>query len=370
MIFLSKRQDIDYAENKKEQVRLLSNFPANPLFLALATGANMLKQEIARPTTKNWVRQALNQPSSANFNQLAIFCTPTHAYCTKSPTATPKRIAIVSCIKTTTHPCCITVDDIVKHTAPIVAQRVPVFPGCVACAALAVLKAKPVDNFNDKEEVEEPRPPCIVSFLINNKEKLVNEPALLHQGPGPARAAKQQTSIEFNRTEREGINPELARLYLTWQLKEGLLQFNTDFAVNPCFSLLVCLKRLRTPLPPLLVVDTPFSRPCCCDFPMLFRPALVKPIRQGHQVGRGANQPSCCQHHQNQPQADCCIQVHPPLSNPIAQRFTLHFEANSSQAIAVVLTILVYFALRSAQLACFHAVIVFATFVPWFFDQK
>ncbi len=69
--------------------------------------------------------------------------------------------------------------------------------------------------------------------------------------------------------------------------------------------------------------------------------------------------------------------MHPPLSNPFAQRFTLHFEANSSQVIAAVLTIAVYFylggvaaALGSAQLAYFHTVIVFATFVPWFFDQK
>jgi hypothetical protein len=110
---------------------------------------------------------------------------------------------------------------------------------------------------------------------------------------------------------------------------------------------------------------------------MLFRPAPVKPFRQGHQAGQGANQPSHCQHHQNQPRADCCIQVRPPLSNPIAQRFTLHFEANSSQVIMAVLTIAVYFylgrvvvVLGSAQLTYFHAVIVFATFVPWIFDQK
>jgi hypothetical protein len=69
--------------------------------------------------------------------------------------------------------------------------------------------------------------------------------------------------------------------------------------------------------------------------------------------------------------------VHPPLSNPIAQRFTLHFEANFSQVIAVVLTIAVYFysgrvavALRSTQLAYFHVAIVFTTFVPWFFNQN
>jgi hypothetical protein len=37
---LSKRQEIDYAENKKERVTLLSIFPPNLLFLALAIGAN------------------------------------------------------------------------------------------------------------------------------------------------------------------------------------------------------------------------------------------------------------------------------------------------------------------------------------------
>jgi hypothetical protein len=151
------------------------------------------------------------------------------------------------------------------------------------------------------------------------------------------------TSIEFDRTKQEGVNTELACIYPTWQLKEGLPQFNVDFAVNACFSPLVCLKRPRTPSPPLLVVNKPFSRPCCCTFPMLFTPAMVKPIGQGHQAGGGANQQSCCQHHQNQPQADCCIQVRPPLSNPIAQRFTLHLEADSSQVITAVLTIAIYF---------------------------
>ncbi len=88
------------------------------------------------------------------------------------------------------HPHCITKDNIVEHTAPIVAQRVPIFPGHVIRAAHAVLKAEPVDA-NDKEEVEELQPPRIVSFLINNKYKLVNEPALLRQGPAPAHTAKQ-----------------------------------------------------------------------------------------------------------------------------------------------------------------------------------
>jgi hypothetical protein len=140
------------------------------------------------------------------------------------------------------HPCCITNDDIVEHTALIITQRVPILPGFVACAAHAVLKAKPVDNGN-KEEVEEPQTPCIISFLIDDEYKLVNKLALLRQGPAPARTAKQWTSIEFNRTKQEGVNPELARLYHTWQLEEGLLQFDVDFAVDACFSLLVHLKR-------------------------------------------------------------------------------------------------------------------------------
>ncbi len=281
--------------------------------------------------------------------------------------ATLNRIAIISHIETTTHPCCITDNDIVKHTAPIVAQRVPNLPGCVACAAHAVLKADPVEKDN-KEEVEELQPPCIVSFLINNKHELVNKPALLCQGPAPTRTAEQQTSIKFDGTKQASINPELACLYRTWQVKEGQPQFDADFAVDARFSWLVCLKRPHTPLPPLLVANEPFLRPHCCAFPVLFRPAPVKQIRQGHHSGQGANQLSCHQHHQNRPQADCRIQVHPPLSNPITQRFALHFEADSSQVIAAVLTITVYFylsgvavVLGSAQLAYFHVVIVFAT---------
>jgi hypothetical protein len=356
--------------------KIIINFPGNPLFLALATGAN----------TKTRDRKADNQELGLSSIESTFFgrfwptpCNILHAMCaypTKSPTAMPKRIAIISCIKMTTHPCCITDNNIVKHTAPIVEHRVPIFPGCNACAAHAVLKAKPV-NYNNHEEVEEPWPPHIVSFLINDKYKLVDKPALLRQGPAPVRAAKQGTSIKFNGTEQEGVNPELACLYRTWQLKEVLPQFDVDFAVDACFSPLVHFEGPRTPLPPLLVANKPFSRLCCCAFPVLFRPALVKPNRQGHQAGRGANQPSCCQHHQNWPRADCRIKVRPPLFNLIAQRFTLNFEADSSQVIVAVLTTAVYFylgrvavALGSAQLAYFHAVIVFATFVPQFFDQK
>jgi hypothetical protein len=53
-VFLSKCREIDYAENKKERVRILSNFPTNPAFLVLATGANVLKtRDVGEPTTKN-----------------------------------------------------------------------------------------------------------------------------------------------------------------------------------------------------------------------------------------------------------------------------------------------------------------------------
>ncbi len=134
----------------------------------------------------------------------------------------PKRIAIISCIVMTTHPHHITDNNIVEHTAPIVQQRVPFFPGCLAHAAHTVLKAEPVDD-NDEEEVEELQPPCIVSFLIDDKYKLVDEPALLRQRHVPVRTAKQRTSIKFDRTEQEGVNPELAHLYCTWQLEKGLL---------------------------------------------------------------------------------------------------------------------------------------------------
>jgi hypothetical protein len=80
----------------------------------------------------------------------------------------PKRIVVVSRVKMTMHPHCITDDDIVEHTAPIVSRRVPIFPGHVARAAHAVLEVKPVDDDN-KEEVEEMQPLCIVSFLIDDK---------------------------------------------------------------------------------------------------------------------------------------------------------------------------------------------------------
>jgi hypothetical protein len=46
--------------------------------------------------------------------------------------------------------------------------------------------------------------------------------------------------------------------------------------------------------------------------------------------------------------------VRPPLSNLIAQRFTLHFEANSSHVIAAVLTIAVCFYLGGVAVALGH----------------
>jgi hypothetical protein len=78
---LSKRGEINHAENKKEQVRILSSFLANPLCLEVTTGANTLKQETARPTTENWVCQAANQPFMAIFDHIfTIFLTPMGAY--------------------------------------------------------------------------------------------------------------------------------------------------------------------------------------------------------------------------------------------------------------------------------------------------
>ncbi len=38
----------------------------------------------------------------------------------------------------------------------------------------------------------------------------------------PPVPTKRQTSIKFNRTKQVGVNPELAHLYRTWQLEEGL----------------------------------------------------------------------------------------------------------------------------------------------------
>ncbi len=72
----------------------------------------------------------------------------------------PKRITIISHVKTTTHHGCITDNDILQHTALIVAQQVPTFPGCVAPDAHTVLKVEPVDNDDEYE--------------------IVNKPALLH----------------------------------------------------------------------------------------------------------------------------------------------------------------------------------------------
>jgi hypothetical protein len=48
------------------------------------------------------------------------------------------------------HLCHITDKDTVKHTAPNVAQRVPILPGCIAHVVNAVFKVEPV-NDNDKE---------------------------------------------------------------------------------------------------------------------------------------------------------------------------------------------------------------------------
>ena len=73
--------EIDHAENQKERIGLLSNFPANLLFFELATGASELKRETARPTTKNQDRRAENRPFKAVFDSIvAIFHTQLRAY--------------------------------------------------------------------------------------------------------------------------------------------------------------------------------------------------------------------------------------------------------------------------------------------------
>ena len=73
--------EIDHAENRKEQIGLLSNFPANLLFFELATGASELKRETARPTTKNQDRRVENRPFKAVFDSIvAIFHTQLRAY--------------------------------------------------------------------------------------------------------------------------------------------------------------------------------------------------------------------------------------------------------------------------------------------------
>ncbi len=195
----------------------------------------MLKREIARPTTKNWVRRASNRPFSANFNQLlAIFCTPTRVYCTKSLTAMPKRIGIISCIKTNKHPCCITDNDIVEHTAPIVTWNVEIFPGCIACAAHAVLKAKFVNN-NNKEEVEELGPPHIISFLINDEYKLVNKPALLRQGCGCCQATNfnrvQQNRVRWCEPRARAPLPHVAAQRGPTAIQCGLCRWRTLLSV-------------------------------------------------------------------------------------------------------------------------------------------
>jgi hypothetical protein len=64
------------------------------------------------------------------------------------------------------------------------------------------------------------------------------------------------------------------KAYRTYQLEEGLPQFNTDFAVDALFSLLILLECPHTPLPPLLAANKPYSRLCCHAFPMLLRPVI------------------------------------------------------------------------------------------------
>jgi hypothetical protein len=204
---LSKRCEIDHAENKKEQVRILSSFLANPSFLALATGANALKQETTRPTAKkNRVHQVANWPFTAVVDRIfTIFLTPTSAYRTKSLMAAPFRNPIV-CHINTMLPCCIlSANKIVKLTDPVIARRVPEVPvpfflqrDPVICDALTVFDKQP--DASD-EEVVPKVPGALQKVSIKDANELVVEPALLLQRPVPMCIAERQTSTKFDGTD-------------------------------------------------------------------------------------------------------------------------------------------------------------------------
>ena len=112
-----------FLSNRKEQIGLLSNFPANPLILELATGANKLKRETVRLITKNQDHQVENRSFICN-RIVVTFRTPLHAYQMNHSMVKPSRIAIVCHINTTLLHRILSVSDIVMQTAPVVARRV------------------------------------------------------------------------------------------------------------------------------------------------------------------------------------------------------------------------------------------------------
>jgi hypothetical protein len=172
---------------KKEQVRILSSFLTKSLIFSACNRCKHAKtRDHERPTTKNWVRLAANQPFTAIFDRIfTIFFMLMHAYRTKSLAALPSRNVIV-CHVHTTLPCCIlSANDIVKLTAPVVARRVQEVPfflqrDPVVRDALAVFDKQP--DADDKEVVPK-EPGALQHVSIYNSYKLVAEPALLLQRP-------------------------------------------------------------------------------------------------------------------------------------------------------------------------------------------
>jgi hypothetical protein len=289
--FVKKRCEIDHAENKKEQVRILSSFLTKSLVFSACNRCKRAKtRDHERPTTKNWARLAANQPFTAIFDRIfTIFFTPMHAYQTKSLAALPSRNAIV-CHVHTTLPCCISsANDIVELTVPVVARRVPEVPfflqrDPVVRDALAVFDKQP---HGDNEEVVSKEPGALQHVSVDNAYKLVAEPALLLQRLAAVRFAECCYSAKFDGTDREEVNPELAAIFREFWDKPGKPQFNAALALH---ARLLPLSFYQRPLMPLLVYDQSL-RPCYWAWPILFRPAPVKPTRQGHQVGpRGL----CC----------------------------------------------------------------------------
>ncbi len=243
-----------------------------------------LKQEIARPTTKNWVWWASNQRSLANFDQLlAIFCTRSVRIVWRARRQCLRGSQLISCwnnYPSLSH-------HRWRHCRAYRSDCCTKSPNLSRLHRLSRTRSTQSRACQQRWRRRSWRAATSLHHLLldQGQVRACWWAALLRWGPAPACAAEQQTSIEFNGIKQEGVNPELTHLYCMWQLEEGLLQFNADFAVDARFSPLVHLEHPHTPSPPLLVGNKSFSRPCCHAFSMLFRPAPVKPIRQGYQAG-------------------------------------------------------------------------------------
>ncbi len=118
----------------------------------------------------------------------------------------------------------------------------------------------------DDEEVVPEEPGAQRHVSIIDADKLVAKPALLIHRPAPAHVAKRQISVEFNGTDCEEVNPELAPIFREFQNEPGKLQFNAALATHARLSPLSFCQRLLTP--PLVYDQS--SRPCYQAWPMLF----------------------------------------------------------------------------------------------------